>query len=222
MDQPIDKQFDSVAQGYDAVAEAYVGHLYHELDNKPFDRAFLEQFCVSAPDGPLLDVGCGPGQVAAYLNAQGRVVTGIDISPEMAFCAGRLNPEIDFVIGDMRQLGFDDEVFSGVVGFYSIVHFLPEELPEVFEELRRVMIPGGLLGLAFHVGQERRHVEELWGVKTSLDFVFFMPSDVEESLSHSGFEVISSVCRDPYPEVVEAQTRRCYVLAKAGPRRSFE
>lgn len=222
MNQPESKEDNGVALGYDAVAEAYASYLYRELDDKPFDRAFLERFCLSAPDGKILDAGCGPGHLSSFISDQGREVIGLDISSEMVASASRRKPELDFVVGDMCQMGFEDETFAGVVAFYSIVHFLSEELIEVFRELRRVLMPGGLLGLAFHVGQEMRHVEELWGVRTSLDFVFFMPDDVETSLLQAGFEIVSSVCRDPYPESVEAQTRRCYLLATAGPRASFE
>ena len=78
MNQPESKEDNGVALGYDAVAEAYASHLYRELDDKPFDRAFLERFCLSAPDGKILDAGCGPGHLSSFISDQGREVIGLD------------------------------------------------------------------------------------------------------------------------------------------------
>jgi hypothetical protein len=62
------------------------------------------------------------------------------------------------------------------------------------------------------------HVDELWGVRTSLDFVFLQPTVVQTELKRAGFEIVESTTRLPYAPGVEAQTTRCYVLA----RRPFE
>jgi len=68
--------------------------------------------------------------------------------------------------------------------------------------------------LAFHVGQESRHVEELWGVRTNLEFVFHKPEHVLAALGASGFIVESFEVRPPYPPPIEAQTNRYYVRAR--------
>jgi len=72
--------------------------------------------------------------------------------------------------------------------------------------MRRVLRSGGLLLLAFHVG------DELWGQAVSLDFHLFCADAVVGALRRAGFEVEKIVERDPYPNV-EAQTRRGYILA---------
>jgi hypothetical protein len=71
---------------------------------------------------------------------------------------------------------------------------------------------GGLLLLAFHVGDEVVHFDELWGQAVSVDFHFFRSDEVADSLRSAGFAVEKIVERDPYVEV-EAQTRRGYILA---------
>ena len=60
------------ASSYDAVAAQYAQQFQHELDHKPFDRKMLELLVEKVADqGPICDLGCGPGHVAAYLQAVG-------------------------------------------------------------------------------------------------------------------------------------------------------
>ena len=56
-----------VQSGYDAVASAYADRFRDELGDKPFDTRMLDWLAERAGGvGPICDMGCGPGQVAAY------------------------------------------------------------------------------------------------------------------------------------------------------------
>ena len=79
--------------------------------------------------------------------------------------------------------------------------------------MRRVLCPGGLLLLAFHVGDETLHLAEWWGKAVSVDFHFFRPQEMAASLRATGFEVEEVVEREPYPDV-EHQSRRAYIFAR--------
>lgn len=203
---------DPTASGYDALAAEYANHLFHELDRKPFDREFLSRFVRVLPPGTILDIGCGPGHVSRYVQGLGREVSGVDISTRMIACARELNPGMHFHVGDMRSLPFPSASFAGLIAFYSIIHLKAEELTAVFTEMRRLLVPGGILALSFHIGDEVRHIEELWGARTCLDFVFFEPARVAAALGSAGFHITEKICREPYDATVEAQTHRCYVL----------
>lgn len=70
--------------GWDEVAAAYADRFSRELDSKPFDRKILEWLVERAGSiGPICDLGCGPGQVAAYVRHLGYESRGIDLSSEM-------------------------------------------------------------------------------------------------------------------------------------------
>jgi hypothetical protein len=74
------------------------------------------------------------------------------------------------------------------------------------------LIAGGHLLVAFHVGDEIRHVDELWGQGVDLDFRFLETAAVVEILEAAGFEIEAQLERRNYPEEVE--TGRAYVVAR--------
>lgn len=204
-----------VRESYDSAADAYARHLAAELDRKPLDRHLLNRFAeATAGLGPVADLGCGPGHVAAYLHARHVSVVGIDLSPEMIKCAASLNPGIEFRTGDMRALDWPAESLAGLIAFYAIVHFSTADLGAVFTEMRRVLRKDGLALLAFHIGEQVVHVDDLFGARVSLDFVFHSPDAVVDALRISGFKMLERTDREPY-EGAEYPSRRCYLLVKA-------
>src|SRR5262249_44846566 len=160
-------------------AAEYVRRIYDELKHKPLDRELLDRFAERVRGlGPACDLGCGPGQVARYLHERGVEVTGVDLSPGMVEQALRLNPGIEFREGDLTALDVADGAWGGVAAFYSIIHAPRAEVTAALRELRRVLRPGGVLLLAFHVGDEVLRVDELWGERVSVDFVFFRSAEM--------------------------------------------
>ena len=208
-----DPRSHALVRGYAAIARAYRAELGDELANKPLDRAFLDMFAEQTRGGCVLDVGCGPGHVAAYLARRGAEVEGLDLSPEMIEEARVSQPGLAFTVGDMFALPHADASVRGVVAFYAIVHLQTAELGAPFGEFHRVLEPGGLVAVAFHVGSETVHVDELFGCQTALDFVFHPPEAVIEKLVAAGFTVEARLDREPHPGA-EHPSRRSYLLAR--------
>jgi SAM-dependent methyltransferase len=213
----VNEPAEAVRRSYDRVAEAYADHLFDELAGKPLDRALLDCFVEQVRGlGPIADVGCGPGQVARYLAGRGLPTLGVDLSAEMVAVARRLNPTISFRQGTMLDLDAGDGAWGGIAAFYAVVHLSPDEVSLALREFRRVLRPGGLLLLAFHVGGEVVRRDELWGVPVALDFRFFETAEIERRLEGAGFAVEARIERRPYPEV-EHPSRRAYLLARSAP-----
>jgi SAM-dependent methyltransferase len=199
---------------YNAVAREYAERFADELAHKPLDRELLRRFASEvAGRGQVYDLGCGPGQTTAFLHDCGVSVRGLDLSAELLREARQRHPGIEFEVADILSLPLDASSLAGVIAFYSIVHFSPGELRRAFEEMHRVLRAGGLLLLAFHIGEGSVHVEEFLGRAVSLDFVFFDPELISDELVRAGFAAIEVIERDPYPEV-EYPSRRAYVLAR--------
>jgi SAM-dependent methyltransferase len=205
---------DNTQASYDTVADEYARRIANELEHKPFDRDLLDRFAQEvAGRGPVCDLGCGPGHVTRYLHERGVNIFGLDLSPAMVTEAQRLNPGIEFHQGDMHALDAPDAAWAGIAALYSLIHIPRAEQPDVLRELRRVLMPGGLLLLSFHIGGEVRHLDEWWGRLVSVDFYFFEPAEMSGYLQAAGFTIIETLLRPPYP-VVEAQTERAYLLAR--------
>jgi ubiquinone/menaquinone biosynthesis C-methylase UbiE len=205
---------ESVRESYDRIAEEYARRIADELRHKPLDRQLLNRFAAQIrPNGPVCDMGCGPGHVARYLCEAGMSVWGLDLSSGMLEQARRLNPEMEFRQGNMLALDLPDNALAGIVAFYAIVNIPSGSLPVVFAEMARVLDSGGVLFLAFHAGDQTLREEELWGRPVAMDFFFFQPSDIRILLEAAGLAVEEVVERDPYPEV-EFQSRRAYIFAR--------
>lgn|SRR5262245_15079843 len=199
--------------GYDEVAQAYVDKIYGELAHKPLDRELLDAFAARMKGvGPVCDLGCGPGHVSRYLRDRGVDVMGLDLADGMLAFARRLNPDIAFEQGDMTALTQPGAAWAGIVAFYSLIHVPRGEMVDALRGLRRVLREGAPLFLAFHIGEEDLHVEDLLGHAVSLDFFLFTSREMQSYLESAGFEVERVTERDPYPDV-EFPSRRSYILA---------
>jgi ubiquinone/menaquinone biosynthesis C-methylase UbiE len=115
--------------------------------------------------------------------------------------------------GNMLALDIPDQTFSGITAFYSIIHVPRAEVTEALHELRRVLRLGGVLLVAFHIGQQVVHLEEWWGETVALDFNFFTPDEMSDYLKTAGFVVDEVVERPPYPDI-EHQSQRAYIFAR--------
>lgn len=199
---------------YDQVAAEYAEKFKDEMDDKPFDRDCLDRLAREVGElGPICDLGCGPGQIARYLHRQGVATLGVDLSPRMVAEAQRLNPEIHFHQGDMLALPDADNSWGGIAAFYCIIHVPRERIVDAFLEMKRVLKPGSMLLVTFHIGDEIKHLDEWWEKPVNLDFAFFQTEEMEKWLMEAGFELVETLVREPNPEV-EVATQRAYVFAR--------
>ncbi len=207
------KARSNVELSYDRVADEYVRRIFDELQHKPLDRQLLDRLAERVRgQGPICDMGCGPGHVARYLHEGGAAVVGVDLSPKMVERAQRLNPDISFSQGDMLALKVADETWAGIVAFYSIIHLPRTAVVQALMELKRVLKPGGVLLLAFHIGDQTIHLDEWWGHQVCVDFFYFQPPEMCQYLEAAGFEVEEIFERGPHPNA-EHPSRRAYLFA---------
>ncbi len=84
---------DRVRQAYSAMAGVYLERLATMDVVHPDDRRLIERF-LTGLDGPVLDLGCGPGHLSAHLHAAGCDVTGLDLVPEFLAHARATYPDV--------------------------------------------------------------------------------------------------------------------------------
>jgi len=122
--------------------------------NQPNSRMVLELARIN-PGDIVLDVCCGTGNLTltaqSYAKPGGKVF-GIDASPEMIEVAKKKashsGSEVVFEVGLIEKLAFPDATFDTVINRLAI-HHLPDDVKHRgFEEILRVLKPGGHLLIA--------------------------------------------------------------------------
>jgi hypothetical protein len=63
----------------------------------------------------------------------------------------------------MTGLDLPDSSVGGVLAFHSIMHIPDEAIPAVLAGFHRVIRPGGIAMLRFHIGDERRYKTQGYG-----------------------------------------------------------
>jgi SAM-dependent methyltransferase len=205
------RSFGAVAAGYAELRPGY-----------PADAV---TFLLGSPGRALhvLDLGAGTGLLTSVLLGAGHRATAVDPSPEMlAELSARL-PGVATAVGTAEAIPTGDASVDAVVAGQAAHWFDPAPAAR---EIRRVLRPGGVLGLIWNTRDERvpwigalgrliadeaRGQEADQGVVDRL--AAELPADVE--VVESG--VVQQVRPD---EVVGGIATRSYVAIMDGPRRA--
>jgi SAM-dependent methyltransferase len=142
-----------VEEAYSERGEEYIERFGAMDATHPTDRQLIAEW-VAPLTGPVLDAGCGPGQWTKFLTDQGADVEGIDLVPSFIEQAKIRYPGISFRVASLTSLGIPEGHASGILAWYSLIHFEPDQVPVVLQELARCLAPGGSLLLGLFEGDE--------------------------------------------------------------------
>ena len=133
---PLRRQFDRIAPNWDEIIQP--DHLV------AFERALEE---VEPPPRRVLDLGTGTGAAAVVVARRfpEAEVVGIDLAGSMIAEARRKTDRVRFEVGDASALAFEDGAFD-LVTHANMIPF--------FDELARVVAPGGYVVFGFSGGRE--------------------------------------------------------------------
>jgi ubiquinone/menaquinone biosynthesis C-methylase UbiE len=137
-------QKDTYTPGYSAPVLSFMGQRTAETHG----GFFLPQL---TPGWRLLDAGCGPGTITLGLAraVQPGPVVGIDVE-ESQFASAREQAEseglnVEFRRASVYELPFQDAFFDAAFSHALLEHL--RDASAALVELRRVLKPGGLIGL---------------------------------------------------------------------------
>lgn len=134
--QAVRSMFDTIAPRYDLVNRIMTFRMDVGLRRKTMKVADF------APRGTVLDLAAGTGDFCIELEKKGNRAIGVDLSYGMLAAARTSAP---LVQGDLLALPFPDGAVDGAVCGYALRNLV--ELPAFFDELARVVRPGGRIGL---------------------------------------------------------------------------
>ncbi|MGH9287501.1 MAG: class I SAM-dependent methyltransferase [Acidimicrobiales bacterium] len=139
----VDTFVEFEANGYSKVADEY-DRRFGSLTTRTAE-ALLDAAGVGR-GSRLLDVGSGPGYVAARAAARGASVLGVDVSSGCIDLARRLQPELEFRQGDAHRLSLPDATFDAVVANFLVPHLGDHH--RATAELTRVLADRGRIALS--------------------------------------------------------------------------
>ena len=139
---------------YSAAAEQYIG-LFSDIGQEhPDDVAFVRRH-LTGLDGPVLDLGCGPGHWTADLHSLGADATGVDVVPGFVAHARKAHPRVDFRVGSMAEVDVPAHSQAGILSWYSTIHLAPADLDRVLVGFRRLPVSSGVLIAGFFDSDDR-------------------------------------------------------------------
>lgn len=150
-----------VAEGYDAISERYLA--WSALRPSETRLRYLGVALDLIPAGSdVLELGCGAGIPMTAALAEGRTVTGVDISATQIETARRNVPAATFTLADMTTLDFPLASFDAVVAFYALTHVPRDEHAGLLERICRWLRPGGVFLASMGADDEPGDVEADW------------------------------------------------------------
>ena len=145
-------------------------------DSREMGRAWvaiIESDACLRGDARVLDIGCGPGRVAAALTARGGSYEGFDVDPRsIAWCRKAITPRFPnfrFQVADIYNASynpdgsqdaaayrfpFSDAEFDLALALSVFTHLTPTDTEQYLRESVRVLRPGGRLLATFFLVNE--------------------------------------------------------------------
>ena len=216
---PVPRTKEEAKQVYDRLSR------YYEYTIGAFGRKYgkmaLERLSIAKGE-TVLEIGFGTGYclklIAEFIGQTGRVY-GIDISPRMIEITKKrlekagLAKRAELYCGDAASLPFDDNAFDAVFMSFALEVLDTPEIPKVLEETKRVLKPGGRLGVA---SMSKENGESIflrlyeWIHNKCPKYVGSRPIYAEQSLIHAGYQTKSKekvkILRLPAEIIVAVKT----------------
>lgn len=195
---------------FDDISEEYRGK--YENPNSILEYEKTQRLAASfdlltaGPHDRLLEIGVGSGEFLYRFRKQHQQtdLVGIDLSASMIKAAQDTESSPHYCQGSITNIPIETDTVDIVVCIGVIGYVDTGDLERVFEELRRVLKPGGQLILSFANGQSpfRRfrqfyYYQFLEGIKAVTGFGTpvtsgynaYTPDTVFDTLAQSGFEI---------------------------------
>ena len=178
--------FKQVQTAYDQMVLEYAKRNHFNMADNLIALA-QELILHIGQNGHIVEVGCGTGRDMSWFEAQGSIITGIDLSMGMLTYA-RKQVRGDLVSMNMRYLGFCNGYFDGAWCCASLLHLPKTEAVYTLQEIRRILKSGGMLILSIQKG-----IGEDWEDSYVPDikrfFARYQLDEMRNILSNNGFSI---------------------------------
>ncbi|HEY3367616.1 MAG TPA: class I SAM-dependent methyltransferase [Symbiobacteriaceae bacterium] len=198
-------------------------------------NGLIWQHLQDAPEGPVLDVGCGEGRNGLMAAGLGRDVLALDFSQVAVdranAWAGEAGLQFKAEVADVINYAYPTEQYAGIILALMLPFVRKSAVPDLLVRLYRATIPGGIIfasallsddpDAAPHVGKYEE-VDPWSFFKPELNEyrTFFLPGEIRQLLEEAQFQVIEYL-EGVYLEETPAEGAHYHRQAQVVARRPF-
>ncbi len=149
-------KYQETFQTWNKVAKIYQNKFMNlDLYNDTYDTLLelIDKINVS-----ILEIGCGPGNIAKYLLTKRTdlKIKGIDISENMIELAKQNNPTAEFEIMDSRKIDILNKTFDAIVCGFCIPYLSKTDCIKFIADCENLLNDSGILYLSFVEGNYKK------------------------------------------------------------------
>jgi 2-polyprenyl-3-methyl-5-hydroxy-6-metoxy-1,4-benzoquinol methylase len=205
---------------YEAYASQHAGRGGDEAAALVYRRD-IRPLLPPPPAGPVVDLGCGRGELVRLLQADGFDAEGIDISPEQAELA-RAAGVARVRQGDFRTvLAARPAHYAAITATDLLEHLTKPEVLQTFDDVAAALAPGGVF-----VGRVPNAISPLGGHIRNGDFTHqtsFTARSIRQLAAAAGFDAVLARSSPPVAHGLASAVRAvtwqivsaCYRIALA-------
>ena len=169
------------------------------------------------PNSKVLEIGCGPGNIAKYLLAKrpDLDILGIDISPNMIELAQKNNPSANFATMDSRQIGKLNKKYDGIVCGFCLPYLSQKDSIKLISDCNKLLNENGILYLSFVEGDPNKSDYQIGSSGDRTYFYFHSLAQLNEQLDKNRFTDIK-VFNVEYKRTKNQNEKHTILTAKKG------
>jgi SAM-dependent methyltransferase len=185
------------------------------MDQTIYDESYGE-FCNQIlPTGEILEIGCGPGNIAKKILKKRPDLKwlGTDYAQKMVDLAVINNPDARFKVLDAKKLYELNKQFDGIIAGFILPFFKKEEVEILFKNVSRLLKNEGVFYLSFVVGDHADSEFKKSNTGDKLFFRYFEREYIEEQFNQNGLKLIKEYVVE-FPRGENEVEKHTILLAK--------
>ncbi|MCL1080121.1 class I SAM-dependent methyltransferase [Parashewanella spongiae] len=177
-----------------------------------------DRFCELVPKvkAHILDIGCGPGNIAKYLlkkRADYRI-HGIDLAPKMIELAILNNPSASFDVMDIRSIIQLKNEYDAVICGFCTPYLSKKDVEHLINNVRGLLKKSGILYISTMEDIDARSGYQTSSSGDKVYTHYHQGEHFKKLLEKNNFEVLE-VTRKAFPSGAEIPTTDMFIYAKA-------
>lgn len=179
--------------------------------------AGLDMLCDRLQGNAVLDIACGPGNIAGYLlrKQSGLNIQGIDIAPNMIDLARQYVPGADFMVMDGRDILRLGKRYDGIICAFVLPYLNKTDTLQLLADAADILNNNGLLYLSFMNGSNESSAYQSSSSGDKLFVHYHEEGYITEALALHGMDIIHMNHLDA-PANAKHKTDDVVIVARKG------